>query len=46
VQPWSPGLALNIAAQLGAGERATELEIVIDDQLLALSEASGLAFIA
>lgn len=46
VQPWSPGLALNIAAQLGAGERATELEIVIDDQLLALSEASSMAFIA
>jgi hypothetical protein len=46
VQPWSLGVALNIAGQLGAGQGATQVEVVIDNQLLALSESSSLAFIA
>jgi hypothetical protein len=45
LQPWSLGLGLNVAAQLGP-DRATRIEIVIDNQLVALSELASLAFIA
>jgi hypothetical protein len=46
LQPWSLGLLLNIAAQLGPNQGATKVEIVIDNQLAALSERESLAFIA
>lgn len=46
VQPWSLGVTLDIAAQLGAEQRATRVEVAIDNQLLALSELGSLAFIA
>ena len=51
VQPWSLGLGLNVAAQLvglgfGPDQRATQVEIVIDNQLLALSELASVSFIA
>jgi hypothetical protein len=46
LQPWSLGLALNIAGQLGPNQNATRVEIVIDNQLVALSERESLAFIA
>jgi hypothetical protein len=51
VQPWSLGLFLNIAAQLNSlgisfKAGATEVEVSIDNQLLASSEANTLAFIA
>lgn len=46
VAPWSLGLGFNIAGQLGPDQRATQLELVIDDQLLAFSEAGSLALIA
>jgi hypothetical protein len=38
LQPWSLGLGLDIAGQLGPNQRATRVEIVIDNQLIALSE--------
>jgi hypothetical protein len=50
VQPWSLNASLNVAsqvaAQFGATARATKVEIVIDNQLQALSQTSSLAFIA
>jgi hypothetical protein len=46
VQPWSLGLSLDVASQLGAGQNATRIELVIDDQLLAFTESSSIAFIA
>ena len=46
VQPWSLGLGLDIAAQLGPDQRATQIEVVIDNQLLATSEAASVAFLA
>lgn len=48
VQPWSLGVTLNIASQmaaLGLGN-ASKVEIVINNQLIALSEPSTVAFIA
>jgi hypothetical protein len=50
VEPWSLGLFLNIASQLSSlgisfKTGATEIEVSIDNQLLALSEASSIAFI-
>ena len=50
VQPWSLGLNLNIASQLVAlgfspTQNATGVEVVIDNQMLALSEAGSIAFI-
>jgi hypothetical protein len=49
VAPWSLGVSLDIAGQiaalLGPDKLATEVEIVIDNQLLALSELSTLAII-
>jgi len=46
VQPWSLGLSLNVAAQLDPEQRATRIEVVIDNQLLTFSEAATSAFIA
>jgi hypothetical protein len=46
VQPWNLGLSLNVAAQLNPNQRATKVEVVIDNQLQALSESGSLAFIA
>lgn len=46
VQPWSLGTTLNIAGQLAPGQRATRVEIVIDNQLAALSQPGTAAFIA
>ena len=46
LQPWSLGTAINIAGQLGAGQTATKVEIVIDNQLIAASEPTSAAFIA
>jgi hypothetical protein len=51
VQPWSLGLGLDVAAQLlslgfGPDQRATRLEVVIDNQLLALSEVESVSLIA
>ncbi len=46
VQPWSLGLGLNVAGQLGPGQNATKVDVVINNQMLAFSEAASLAFIA
>ncbi len=46
VQPWSLGLTANIASQLAPGLHATGVKVVIDNQLLTLSEATSLAFLA
>jgi hypothetical protein len=46
VQPWSLGTTLNVAAQMAGRGRATKVEVVINNQLLALSELSSLSFIA
>jgi hypothetical protein len=46
LSPWSLGLGLNIAAALGPGQRATKVDIVIDNQLFAGSEPNTAAFIA
>jgi hypothetical protein len=50
VQPWSLGLSLNVSAQLaGLGIQftagATALQVSIDNQLIALSEANSVALI-
>jgi hypothetical protein len=49
-QPWSLGLGLNVGAQVtalfGQGARATRVDIVIDNTLLAISEPGTIAFIA
>jgi hypothetical protein len=44
--PWSLGTSINIAGQLAAGQNATKVEIVIDNQLVAASELTSAAFIA
>jgi hypothetical protein len=46
VQPWSLDLMIDVAAQLGPNQKATKVEIAIDNQLLALSETGSLSFIA
>jgi len=51
VQPWSLGLSMNVAAQLIAlgyapGSAATRVEIVIDNSMVATSEAASVSFIA
>jgi hypothetical protein len=46
VQPWSLGLLLNVAGQLDPAQRATRIEVVIDNQLLTFSESATSAFIA
>jgi hypothetical protein len=44
VAPWSLGATLNV--NLPAGQRATKLDVVINNTLVATSEASSVAFIA
>jgi hypothetical protein len=46
LSPWSLGVSLNVAGQLPEGQHATQVEVVIDNLLLALSETSSTAFIA
>jgi hypothetical protein len=49
VQPWSLGISINVAAQLssmGFTAGATRLDVVIDNDLFALSQATSLAEIA
>jgi PEP-CTERM motif len=51
VRPWTLGLSFDVAAQLRALGRpfavgATKVEVVIDNQLIALSQPESLAFIA
>jgi hypothetical protein len=46
VQPWSLGLSLDVAGQLGPGQYATKVKVVVNNQLLAISEPSSVAFIA
>jgi hypothetical protein len=46
LQPWSLGVTVNVAAQLAQDQRATRIDVVIDNQLAALSEAGSLAFLA
>jgi hypothetical protein len=46
LQPWSLGTTLNVAAQLGPGQTATKVEIVIDNQMVAISQPTSVAFIA
>ena len=51
LQPWGLGLTLNVASQLTSMAvpyiyGATKIDVVIDDNLIALSQASSGAFIA
>jgi hypothetical protein len=51
LQPWSIGLTLDVAAQLTSlaipyTYGATKVDVVVDDTLIALSEASSAAFLA
>lgn len=46
VQPWSLGLSTNVAGQLGPGQWATSIDLVIDDALITASEAHSLAYLA
>jgi hypothetical protein len=46
LQPWTLGTSLNIAANLAPGQNATKVEIVIDNQMVAISEPTSAAFIA
>lgn len=51
VQPWSLGFTMNVAAQLATlgyapSQKATKIDVVIDNQLLTFSEAGSTAFIA
>jgi hypothetical protein len=46
LQPWSLGTTLNVAGQLGPGQIATKVEIVIDNQMVAISQPTSVAFIA
>jgi hypothetical protein len=49
LQPWGLGTLIDVAAQLsllGIPGKATKVEVVINDQLIALSEAASAAFIA
>jgi hypothetical protein len=46
LRPWSLGTSIDIAGQLAAGQVATKVEIVIDNQLIAASQPGSAAFIA
>jgi hypothetical protein len=46
VQPWSLGTTINVAGQLPAGQSATRVDVVIDNSLSTVSQASSIAFIA
>jgi len=43
---WSLSALLNVAGQLGANQRATKVEVAIDNRLTALSQVGSGAFIA
>jgi hypothetical protein len=45
-QPWSLGLGLNVDGQLGAGQNATRVDVVIDNTLIAISQPGTVSFIA
>lgn len=45
-QPWSMNVFSNISGQLGAGQNATRIDVVIDNQLGTISQEDSLAFIA
>jgi hypothetical protein len=44
-QPWSLGVTSNVDAQLPAGQDATHVEVTVEDQQQALSQATSTAFI-
>jgi hypothetical protein len=44
VAPWSLGLLLDIAAQVGPGPLVTEVEVVIDNALVSISEFQSVSF--
>jgi hypothetical protein len=46
VAPWSLGLVLDVAGQLGANQVATKVEIAINNTLVSSSETSSVSFIA
>ena len=46
VQPWDMSAVIDIVGQLPQGQVATKVNIAIDNQLLAFSEAQSVAFIA
>jgi hypothetical protein len=37
-QPWNLGVSVNVAAVLGANQRATRIDVIIDNQLTAISQ--------
>jgi len=43
---WTLGTSLNVASQLGPNQRATRIEVAIDNRLTALSQSGSMAFIA
>ena len=44
--PWSLGVSIDVAGQLPAGQNATKVDIIIDNQLIAASQPTSAAFIA
>jgi hypothetical protein len=46
LQPWSLGLAANIQSLLAPGDLATEVEVVLDNVLVSLSQAQTVGFIS
>ncbi|MCC6494507.1 MAG: PEP-CTERM sorting domain-containing protein [Pirellulales bacterium] len=46
VQPWSLGTSVNVAAALPAGQRATKVDVSVNNQMIAISEPGSIAFIA
>lgn len=45
-QPWAVGVSVDVAAALGVNQRATRVDVVIDNALVAISEAGSNASIA
>jgi hypothetical protein len=46
VQPWSLGSSLDVAGQMPTGQRATKVNVVVDNKLTATSTPGTIAFIA
>ena len=46
LQPWSLSLSTNVAGQLGPGQWATSIDLVIDNALITASGAHSLAYLA
>jgi len=46
LQPWAVGVSVNVAAALALNQRATRVNVVIDNALAAISEAGSSASIA